>query len=175
MRNDFSSAFNILDEKLEHIYSEEAHAGDHIWNLSGREIIMRKVVNFINDCQEKLYLSVWDEELDEISYALLLAKDRSVKMSIVHFGDKILGVENEYKHGREHSIRVERGGRRIALIVDDKKVILGHFSEDGLSNAAWTVNKGLVLLAKDYIIHDIYSIRIVQKYGEEALEIFDLS
>jgi len=156
-------------------YSEEAHAGDHIWNLSGREIIMRKVVNFINDCQEKLYLSVWDEELDEISYALLLAKDRSVKMSIVHFGDKILGVENEYKHGREHSIRVERGGRRIALIVDDKKVILGHFSEDGLSNAAWTVNKGLVLLAKDYIIHDIYSIRIVQKYGEEALEIFDLS
>ena len=85
----------------------------------------------------------------------------------------MLGIENEYRHGREHSIRIERGGRRIALIVDDEKVILGHFLEDGSSNAAWTINKGLVLLAKDYIIHDIYSIRILQKYGEGAMEIFE--
>lgn len=175
MRTDYSTAFDVLDEKLEHIYSEEANAGNHIWNVSGREVIIRKVIDFINECKEKLYLSVWDEELDEISDALQSAKDRGVQVTIVHFGEKLLGIENEYKHGREHSIRIERGGRRIALIVDDKKVILGHFSEDGSSNAAWTINKGLVLLAKDYIIHDIYSIRIVQKYGEEALDIFDLS
>ncbi|MEJ2543137.1 MAG: helix-turn-helix domain-containing protein [Calditrichaceae bacterium] len=173
MRTDYSTAFDVLDEKLEHIYSEEASAGNHIWNVSGREIIIRKVIDFINECEEKLYLSVWDEELDEIADSLRSAKDRGVQITIVHFGEKLLGIENEYKHGREHSIRIERGGRRIALIVDDKKVILGHFSEDGSSNAAWTVNKGLVLLAKDYIIHDIYSIRIVQKYGDDALSIFD--
>jgi sugar-specific transcriptional regulator TrmB len=173
LRSDYSSAFDILDERLEHIYSEEEAANDHIWNISGHKIIIRKVIDFINECKEKLYLSVWDEELDEISEALLFAMDRGVKISIVHFGNKLLGIENEYKHGREHSIRIERGGRRIALIVDDKKVILGHFSEDGSSNAAWTINKGLVLLAKDYIIHDIYSIRIVQKYGDEAMTIFD--
>ena len=173
MRSDYSNVFDMLDEKLEYIYSEEEIANNHIWNISGREVIIRKVIDFIIESKEKLYLSVWDEELDEISEALLSSNDRRVQISIVHFGDKLLGFENEYKHGREHSIRIERGGRRIALIVDDKKVILGHFSEDGSSNAAWTINKGLVLLAKDYIIHDIYSIRIVQKYGEEALDIFE--
>lgn len=175
MRSDYSTAFDVLDEKLQHIYSEEESASNHIWNISGREVIIRKVIDFINESIDHLYLSVWDEELDEISKALLLAKDHGVKINIVHFGNRLLGIENEYKHGREHSIRIERGGRRIALIVDDKKVILGHFSEDGSSNAAWTINKGLVLLAKDYIIHDIYSIRIVQKYGNEAMSIFDLS
>lgn len=173
MRTEYSNAFDVLDEKLEHIYSEEETASNHIWNVSGREIIMRKVTDFINKCSQHLYLSVWDEEMDEISDALLSAKDRGVKITIVHFGNKLLGIENEYRHGREHSIRIERGGRRIALIVDDEKVILGHFLEDGSSNAAWTINKGLVLLAKDYIIHDIYSIRILQKYGEGAMEIFE--
>jgi len=175
MRSDYSAAFDILDEKLENIYSEEDVANDHIWNVSGRGVIIRKVIGFINECKEKLYLSVWDEELDEISKTLLSARDRGIKISIVHFGDKLLGIKNEYKHGREHIIRIERGGRRIVLIADDKKVVLGHFLEDGSSNAAWTINKGLVLLAKDYIIHDIYSIRIKQKYGDEALEIFDFS
>ena len=174
MRSDYSTVFDVLDEKLEHIYAEEEIANNHIWNISGREMIIRKVIDFINECKDHLYLSVWDEELDEISSAILSARDRGVKVTIVHFGDKLLGIDNEYKHGREHSIRIERGGRRIALIVDDKKVILGHFSENEASNAAWTINNGLVLLAKDYISHDIYSIRIVQKYGEEALSIFNL-
>lgn len=174
MRSDYSTAFDMLDDKLEHIYAEEATPGNHIWNVSGREVIIRKVIDFVNECTGHMYLSVWDEELDEISDAVLKARDRGVKITVVHFGNKLLGIEKEYKHGREHSIRVERGGRRIALIIDDKKVILAHFSENGSSNAAWTVNKGLVLLAKDYIIHDIYSIRIVQKYGEDALEIFDM-
>jgi hypothetical protein len=31
----------------------------------------------------------------------------------------------------------------------------------------------LVLLAKDYIIHDIYTIRMAEKFGQAANEIFD--
>ena len=50
---------------------------------------------------------------------------------------------------------------------------MAHFLDDGGSNALWTSNKGLVLLAKDYIIHDIYTIRMAAKFGDEALEIFE--
>ncbi|HID39165.1 MAG TPA: hypothetical protein EYP36_06595, partial [Calditrichaeota bacterium] len=121
-----------------------------------------------------LYLSVWDEELEEICEALMQAADQGVELTVVHFGEKVLNRGREFRHGNEHQIRIQRGGRRIALIVDDKKVVLGHFLRDGSSTAAWTANKGLVLLAKDYIIHDIYSIRILQKYGQEALDIFEL-
>ena len=59
--------------------------------------------------------------------------------------------------------------------VDEEKVILCHFHDSGNSNAVWTTNKGLILLAKDYIIHDIYTIKMAEKFGDEANEIFELN
>lgn len=175
LKSDYLSTVNQLSVKLKNIYLQEDNASNHIWNLSGRSLIIQRILDFINEAKEQIYLSVWDEEVDEISEDLIEAQKREVRLSIVHFGQNHLGVGREYAHGSEHRIRIERGGRRIALIVDEKKVILGHFQEDGSSNAAWTTNKGLVLLAKDYIIHDIYSIRVMQKFGDEALDIFKLS
>lgn len=173
-KNDYLQTMDSLNEKLSHLYAQDEASESYIWNLSGRNKIIRKLTDFISEAREHLYLSVWDEEIDEIREALLQVEGSGVKLSVVHFGKKILGKGDEYIHGNEHQIRIERGGRRIALIVDDKKVVLGHFLKDGSSTAAWTANKGLVLLAKDYIIHDIYSIRMLKKFGKEAEDIFDL-
>ena len=174
MKGDFLQTVETLQEKLENLYVQETAANNHIFNLSGRDLIIRKVLDFIAYAQKSLWLSVWDEEVDEIAPALRQAHKRGVDIHIVHFGKKLLNLGAEYRHGREHQIRVQRGGRRIALIADDQKVILGHFLEDGSSNAAWTTNKGLVLLAKDYVIHDIYTIRFAEKFGEEAEDIFNV-
>ncbi len=171
-KNDYLNTMDSLNEKLSHLYAQDEASESYIWNLSGRNEIIRKLTDFILEAKAHLYLSVWDEEVEEIREALLQAEAAGVALTIVHFGKKILGKGDEYIHGNEHQIRIERGGRRIALIVDDKKVVLGHFLKDGSSTAAWTANKGLVLLAKDYIIHDIYSIRMLKKFGKEAEGIF---
>ena len=174
MRGEFLETVDLLSEKLEQIYTQSEVMDEHIWNLTGRKSILRKVTDFITDARQQIFLSVWDEELEEIGSCLKKANKRGVKISIVHFGEQRLNIGREFRHGREHQIRVERGGRRIVLVVDDQKMILGHFSEDGRSNAAWTSNKGMVLLAKDYIIHDIYSILMMEKFGEQAMEIFKM-
>jgi len=174
MRGEFLETVDLLSEKLEQIYTQSEVMDEHIWNLTGRKSILRKVTDFISDARQQIFLSVWDEELEEIGSCLKKASKGGVKISIVHFGEQRLNIGREFRHGREHQIRVERGGRRIVLVVDDQKMILGHFSEDGRSNAAWTSNKGMVLLAKDYIIHDIYSILMMEKFGEQAMEIFKM-
>ncbi len=174
MRGDFLETVDLVAEKLEQLYQKSDTSDEHIWNLTGRNSILRKILDFINDAQQSVFLSVWDEEVDEIASCLKKAHERGTEISIVHFGQRVLGLGHEYRHGREHQIRIERGGRRIVLIVDDRKVILGHFSENGSSNAVWTSNKGMVLLAKDYIIHDIYTILMMQKFGKEAMEIFSM-
>jgi sugar-specific transcriptional regulator TrmB len=134
---------------------------------------MRRIIEFIGNAHKSLYLSVWDEEIDEIKAALKDAHERDVKLSIVHFGKMHLDIGEEYRHGREHQIRQQRGARRIALEVDGEKVILAHFLEKGGSDAFWTNNKGVILLTRDYIIHDIYTIRMAKKFGDDALEIFE--
>ena len=173
LRGNYQRTFDALSLGLKEIYQRGATDDNYIWNLSGRTEIMRRIIEFIENAKNSLYLSVWDEEVEEISQALRDTGQRDVRMSIVHFGEVHLGIGEEYRHGREHRIRQERGARRIALEVDGRKVILAHFMENGGSNALWTNNKGVVLLARDYIIHDIYTIRMAEKFGSEALEIFE--
>lgn len=175
LKGDYLDTVNELDSKLEEIYNKQKLSNNYIWNISGRETILRRVCEFIGEAKKQIFLSVWDEEVEEIKEALIATDKKNVKISIVHFGENLLGFGTEFKHGREHQIRQQRGERRLAMEVDEEKVILCHFHENGDSNAVWTTNKGLILLAKDYIIHDIYTIKVAEKFGEEANEIFELN
>jgi len=171
-RTDYLKIFTDLDKGLNRIYKKQQSTNNYIWNISGRVSIMHRIIEFIGQADRQVHLSVWDEEIAEIEPVIYRANEKGVEFYIVHYGKQKLGIGKEYRHGREHQIRQERGARRIALEVDEKKVLLGHFLEDGSSNAVWTSNKGLVLLAKDYIIHDIYTIRMAEIFGQAADEIF---
>ncbi len=173
LKGDYMNNLNILTTSLNQIYNKDFHSDHYIWNISGKDAILNRVINFIKIAKRNIHLSVWDEEVNEIEEALIQADRRHVKLTIVHYGQKKLGIGREFRHGREHRIREERGARRIALEADEEWVILGHFLEDGNSHAVWTSNKGLVLLAKDYIIHDIYTIRFAELYGEAANAVFE--
>ena len=175
LKGDYLNTVNNLDSKLDEIYTKQHLSNNYIWNISGRETILRRVCEFIGEAKKQIYLSVWDEEVEEIKSALKEADAKNIKVSIVHYGESLLGIGTEFKHGREHQIRQQRGERRLAMEIDEEKVILCHFHENGDSNAIWTTNKGLILLAKDYIIHDIYTIRMAEKFGDAANEIFELN
>ena len=173
LRADFMYTLDTVSPKLSELYQHQHSSDNYIWNVSGRPAIINKVNDFINEAVKKIHLSVWDEEIAEIEDSLKQARRRKISIAIVHYGEKKLNIGLEFRHGREHIIRRQRGARRIALEVDEQKVILAHFLEDGSCNAVWTTNKGLVLLAKDYIIHDIYTIRMAEKFGAAANEIFE--
>jgi sugar-specific transcriptional regulator TrmB len=172
-KGNYQRTFDTLTQELNKIYRSDSNDDHYIWNLSGRHEIMAKISEFLNQSLNSLYLSVWDEELLDFKASLLQVHQRGVEISVVHYGHEVLGFGREYRHGREHQIRQQRGARRIALEIDDDKVILAHFTENGGSHALWTKSKGIVLLAKDYIIHDIYTIRMAEKFGEAAMEIFE--
>jgi sugar-specific transcriptional regulator TrmB len=173
LKANFMHSLDALRPNLQEIYQNQQSSDNYIWQVSGRPAIIARINDFIGQANKKIHLSVWDEEIDEIRVNLKLAHQRKVTIAVVHYGEQKLGFGLEYRHGREHTIRRQRGARRIALEVDEQKVILAHFLEDGNSNAVWTTNKGLVLLAKDYIIHDIYTIRMAEKFGDAANEIFE--
>lgn len=173
-RGEYLHTLDTLSSSLNKFYKNQNLVSNYIWNLSGRTAIIRKVTELIERARKQIYLSVWDEEVLEIKECLEKAGQRGITVSIVHYGKNLLGVGKEYKHGREHQIRQQRGARRLAMEVDEEKVILCHFLDEGGSNAVWTANKGLVLLAKDYIIHDIYTIRMAEKFGDAANEIFEI-
>jgi sugar-specific transcriptional regulator TrmB len=173
LRSSYNHVLDILQVGLSKLYRSENRQDNYIWNVSGREAIIYRIVEFINKAERHIYCSIWDEEIDAVEESLQSAAQRKVDITIVHYGQRLFNIGSEYRHGREHEIRQQRGARRIALEVDERYVLLGHFLENGGSNAAWTANPGLVLLARDYIIHDIYTIKMAQKFGDAVNEIFE--
>jgi sugar-specific transcriptional regulator TrmB len=173
MRSSYNHVLDTLQTGLTKLYQSENSQDNYIWNLSGRQDIIYRIIEFIDKAVHHIYLSIWDEEVEALEASLRSAARRGVEISIVHYGKQFLNIGTEYRHGREHVIRQQRGARRLALEVDERNVLLGHFLEDGSSNSAWTTNPGLVLLARDYIIHDIYTIKMALKFGDEVNEIFE--
>lgn len=70
MRDEFLETVDLLSEKLEQIYTQSEIMDEHIWNLSGRNSILRKVIDFVSNANQQILLSVWDEELEEIGSCL---------------------------------------------------------------------------------------------------------
>ena len=172
IRTAYNNTLNTLQDGLTKLYQAENRQNNYIWNITGQDAIIHRIKEFINKAEKQIYLSIWDEEVESIYESLLAAARRSVEITIVHYGLRSIKIGKEYRHGREHEIRQQRGSRRLALEVDQQYVLLGNFLENGSSNAIWTTNPGLILLARDYIIHDIYTIKMAQKFGDAVNEIF---
>ena len=145
-----------------------------IWNISSRDEIFRFFKEYLQQCRDELLISVWENELEEIETDLKESKSCGKNASIVIFGEKKLDFGKVYHHGREKIILRERGQRRMNVVFDNKHVLIAHFTAEDEASAVFTSNPSLVLLARDYIIHDIYTIKIAQKFGKEAQELFGL-
>ncbi len=173
LQADYLHSINYLQEKLSEIYEKDGYDQHYIWNISGVENIFRKLRELIAQANDEIYISIWAEELNVLHENLEAKENEGVKVFMVLFGDTPYNLQRTFRHGREHEIRQERKARRLAIVVDNTSMMIINFKDDGLTTAAYTLNRGMVLLTKDYIIHDIYTIKMQKKFGEEAFSIFD--
>ncbi|GAB4184152.1 MAG: helix-turn-helix domain-containing protein [Calditrichia bacterium] len=166
-------SITFLQEKLEEIYEKDGQDQHYIWNISGEVHIFRKLEEILSTAQSEIFISIWAEELSHLHNCLKQQENRGIKIFMVLFGESEYSFHQTFRHGREHEIRQERKARRLAAVVDNKSMVVANFKDDGLTTAAYTLNKGMVLLTKDYIIHDIYTIKMQKKFGPEAYSIFE--
>jgi sugar-specific transcriptional regulator TrmB len=168
----YQHSFRFLQEKLEEMYEQDGEDQHYIWNISEHDPVFRKLRELLDQAEKEIFISIWAEELEELYPDLQRLEENGVQIYMVLFGESSHHFGKTYRHGREHEIRQERKARRLAIVMDDRITFLANFSDDGLTTAAYTRNKGMVLLAKDYIIHDIYTIRMQIKFGKDAMDIF---
>jgi sugar-specific transcriptional regulator TrmB len=172
-RDNFDDLFGKLSSGFKKLKVDEK-SSQMIWNIDSRDEIFRYFREKLESCQGEILLSVWERELEELEPVLKEAADKGCAFHIVLFGEKRLDFGNVYHHGREKIILRERGRRRMNVVFDNEVVLIAHFSGEDESNAVFTSNPALVLLARDYIIHDIYTVKIAEKYGEEAQQLFGI-
>ena len=144
----------------------------HIWSISEYDHLTDKARRIIDSAHSVLLLSLWKEELEPLEPSLRKAEGRGVQIALVHFGLPKLKVGQVYYHPIEDTLYAEKGGRGFVLVADSQEVLIGTVSYEGKTEGAWSRNKGFVMIAEDYVKHDVYITKILKRFDKELLNRF---
>lgn len=168
----FTETFSFLKKHLAELYQQAGQEEVVARNLIGRRDIARKTRELIAQTRQSLYLALWREEWRSIQRAVKRIHGRGVEIYGVAYGPVPIRIGNVYQHAPSDIFLRERGERRFVLVSDDESALFANFSKDDSEKAVWTNNKGLVLLFKDFIIHEIYIVKIRETFPKEIAKAF---
>lgn len=144
----------------------------YIWNITEYDYLMDKVRRMIDGAAKTVLISIWKEEFSLIDDRIREALRRKVKIAVVHFGHSDSRLGQIYQHPIEDTIYQEKGGRGLVVVVDSKEVLMGTIFKENKVEGAWSMNMGFVTLAEDYIKHDIYIMKIVERFDKTLIKRF---
>jgi sugar-specific transcriptional regulator TrmB len=170
--SDLKETVTFLKKNLKLIQHPSSHDQIIAKNIIEREEIFRKARQIVHETERTLYLALWREEWGYIRAALKKAHSKGIKIFTVAYGPVPIEFGEIYQHAPSDPVFRERKERRLVLVSDDQKALFASFSQENREKAVWTENRGLVYLIRDFIIHEIYIVKIRQAFPKEIARTF---
>jgi sugar-specific transcriptional regulator TrmB len=163
---DFRSA---VEDNLHAVKTElkDIKAGmdtSYTWHIKNYDGLIQKTLRMLKTAERNILMLVWPPEINELFEGLQRAEDRGVKIAVIHYGATNMKIGQLYRHPIEDTIYANRGVRGFSLVVDSREALVGKVS-DRMTEAIWSMNHGFVLMAEDYMRHDIYFMKTVKRFG----------
>jgi len=152
-RENMNSVLDHLEVELGQLGAFEVE--EQVLSMRGELSVISRVREVIESAHRTLYLSLWAQELPTLRKALLEAYGRGVRMHVMLYGEADLPVEYVYRHVHADIVSARIGGRMVVAIADDAEVAVARFAPAGQIYGISTQNQALVLLAHEYLGHDI--------------------
>lgn len=147
-----------------------------VWQLDSVAVATERAIYEINNAQESVYAQIYSEELTpELIKALEKAEDRLHDFVLILFSQHhrySLPFKRFYKHYFERAKTADYHGRWLSVVTDSKSVVSGRISNETGNNLLWTQNNSMVFMAKEYVLHDAYNLRTLEKLNGPAKKIF---
>ena len=144
----------------------------YTWRIKDYSSFILRGSRMIDTARETILIMIWEKEMNTLSENLLDAEQRGTKVAVVHYGATNIKITSLYRHPVEETIYTERDTRGFTLIADSKEVLTGKIDGPEEVEAIWSMNEGLVMLAVDYIRHDIYFMKIAKRFNPLLKEKF---
>jgi sugar-specific transcriptional regulator TrmB len=172
LAKEFGETFSFLKKRLGRLHKRPDREEIVARNILGKKEIFRKAREIIHGTKHSLYLALWKEEWRYIQAALKRIHNQGIKIYVVAYGPVPGRLGKIYQHAPSDLPFRERRERRFVLVSDDQKALFANFSLEDSEKAVWTENKGLGLLVRDFIIHEIYIVKIREAFPGEIVKAF---
>jgi HTH-type transcriptional regulator, sugar sensing transcriptional regulator len=162
LQEHFDGTLSTLETELRKVST--APATESIWNLRGREDILRRAQTMISHAQESIYLVGRGETLQELQLELEAATRRGIRIVVISCGENTLEVEKHYRHAFEAEL-VQQCDMSLNVVADGMEVLVGQTEPPETCQAAWSHSAALILVTEEYIRHEVYIHKIIEQFG----------
>lgn len=163
LRSNFAERISYLEKYLPKLGEIDV---DYVWNVNDMNDFITMVKDMIRSAKDTLILLGWDSELREILNDLKKSKIKE-KIAIIQFGNMKIDIGVVYNHGIEKVLEREKGGRMFSLVADNSSLLQGIISENKRVRGIYTSHPSLVEMAKDHMVHEIYTTKMYDKFAKE--------
>lgn len=169
LKTHYKDLFSNVSQFAEKLYKEKKQ-DDKLVVIRGRQNIICFLNRSIEGAQKRIALSIWEEEIKDLTLELNKALKRGVVLRGIY-----LGEHNPYDtlvpHRRIKRYMAEKKERYISIIIDEAHAISGVVSRGEDSKVTWTQDEGFIEVSEDYIAHDLvvnlYSASLNEKEYEK--------
>ena len=174
LREQTEAKLKTLQEKSSQIASPIND--ERIWHIDKWEAVKRKCIQLIENAKEHVAIQVWSDDLDESLEKTLIDKQDEIKKVAVILYDLKKEYKTKlkhcYRHGFEENKLKEMGGRWLLLEVDSHSMVYVFIGQNGIQESFFTANQSFSLFAREYIFHDAYCLRLIDRLHEHVVSEF---
>lgn len=166
LRQEYAAAMEELEAQLSE--TEPLPDIELTMNLNGYDAVIERAVGIINGAAKSLMLSVWPAEYALLRAAVQAAGERGVTAVKAVFGDVAASDDFAVSLADCGDYSQARLAKRLTVIVgDSREVLIGEVGDGGEAEGVWTTTPAIVLVAKEYIRHDIWGHELIGLVGPE--------
>lgn len=151
LKRKFSRVMKVIEEEIPQVDKSK----DNFVTINGKVQIINKMINLINQAQQRIYISISREQLECVIDELKAARERGLKVVIITSDNIQLEGMICYMAQKQYG--------SIRLITDSSNVLTGQLN-DSNPTSLFSMNPNLVYLIKDSLTNEIKLLNIYNKY-----------
>ena len=170
LKRDYEHSINMIKEELDQ--ASFPFSLEYIYHIKGARNMRNEMIHIIEQAEHELLLELWMIQVDDVKPALAEAEARGVRIHTMLFANT--EVENP-GHTFYHDymplevVETRLKGRHTIVVKDNNEALIGKMLEEDTSWAVTTRDPALVMVAREYIIHDIMIDLLIREFGKEQL------
>lgn len=170
LRSNFEESFEYLEKSLTALEIEQEV--DVIHRISSDERVISEMVDMVGKAKEELWLSVWEPQVSFIKDSVDKCVENGLHVfSILYGAPEIkLGATTHHNY-MDPEVAEERTSGHLTIISrDNEEVLIANFAPDKTAWAVKTEDPALVLVAMEYMRHNLMFAELAEEVGPQRAE-----
>ena len=172
VRRSMETTLDFLDQSLNSL--AQPTEVNMVIRIDGYDKVLDELKSMIERAKQELWLSVWHPQTALLGDWVREAEKRSVRVMSIVYGDADcqLGTTFHHDYMPPEVVQQRTGGKLTIAARDREEVVIANFPVNGACWAVKTHDPVLVLIAMEYIRHDMMLDALIRRYDPEDFPSF---